>query len=659
MRERGRKVDRESEATEGIEGFITDITERRLADEAVQASEQRYRHLFENNLAGVYRTTFDGRMIEYNASMLAMLGLPEHPSSDDLDIVRFWADPKQRASFVDSVTSNGQVGNLEVEIRRPDGNNGWLLLNASLAAAGSEGRQTIEGTAIDITARKQAAAQLREKIAFLSTLLDAIPNPVFYKDADGRYRGCNRAFERFIGTDLDQVIGKTAADIAPPELAAEYTRRDRAIFEKPGTQVYESKVVAADGVVREVEFSKATYADADGNVAGLVGVITDLTSHREIEAALHQAQKMEALGQLAGGVAHDFNNLLQAMMWLVEELGNPDLADNDRAAAHDEMKSLVSRASQLTRQLLLFSRRESARPEVLDLNDVLRSSESLLRRLLRENILLESRPADRPVAVHADRGQLEQVIVNLAVNAQDAMANGGRLTLGVSVTDEHAFIEVTDTGDGIPEAVIARIFEPFFTTKERGKGTGLGLSVVHGIVSANGGVIDVTSSEGEGTSFTIRLPLSDADAPKAHRPHAASRESHDVPNDIAGTVLVVDDEPAVLEVLRRSLEHDGFEVVTAGDVAEALHSLDGRRPTLLVTDMVLPDGSGVELIDTVRRTWTDLPVVLVSGYTERESTIREATDSGTIEFLQKPFSVNDLKSVVRQALAGPRKELEA
>ncbi len=523
--ERGQNVGTDDAGRTVLEGFIADVTAKRRAEEAVQASERRYRQLFERNQAGVFRSTLDGRILACNDAFARMFGLGSPAAVDRIEAHQLYVSPEDRDRLVRDLEHDGQVTNHEMRGRRLDGEEIWVLENVGLVE-GDEGETLLEGTVIDVTERKRMEEQLR------------------------------------------------------------------------------------------------------------------------------QAQKMEAIGQLAGGVAHDFNNLLQALGGLVEECRVPDQDHAGRHRALDEMASLVERGARLTRQMLLFSRHETPRPEVVDLNDVVRTSEGLLRRLLRENISLRVELQDRPAVVEADRGQLGQVLMNLAVNAADAMAQGGALLIRVGAENGHVLIEVADTGHGIPDEVRERIFEPFFTTKERGKGTGLGLSVVHGIVTSNGGSIDVSSRPGEGTTFSIRLPRSEATP--ATKP-ASVEESRAVaaPDEVnTGIVLVVDDEPAVREVLRRMLDRQGFEVETAGTLAEALGNANGSGLALLVTDMVLPDGNGLDLVAAMRERTPGLPALLVSGYTEQEASVHEASVAGTVHFLQKPFSVGDLNAAVSRALAG-------
>jgi two-component system, cell cycle sensor histidine kinase and response regulator CckA len=390
------------------------------------------------------------------------------------------------------------------------------------------------------------------------------------------------------------------------------------------------------------------------------GSIADITDRLQLEAQLRQAQKMEAIGQLAGGVAHDFNNLLTVIAGycgiLLDRLPPDDPLRSDVRAIADA----GHRAASLTQRLLAFSRRAVLTPKVIDVNSVVRETEHILRRLIGEDILLTVALVPGGGLIKVDPGHLGQVLINLAVNARDALPAGGGLTirtervdLGAAVTisgqdmpaGHYVRLVVSDTGHGMAPDVRSRIFEPFFTTKAVGKGTGLGLAVVHGFVKQSGGYIEVDSEEGKGSTFSISLPIieeSQVIAPALPADVGARGEE---------TILLVEDEEAVRHLLARGLRNYGFTVMTASDGAEALRLVHDRRPhiDLLATDVVMPNMSGRDLADRLRRERAGLKVLFMSGYTD-DTLLRHGVYEAREAFLQKPFALQAFASKVREIL---------
>ena len=377
-------------------------------------------------------------------------------------------------------------------------------------------------------------------------------------------------------------------------------------------------------------------ADERG-VTGLRGLIVDVTESRELETRFLQAQKMQAVGQLAGGVAHDFNNMLTAIIGysgllavrLTDSESRDDLAEIDRAA---------KRAQGLTEQLLAFSRRQAPRSELLDLGELVAGLEAMLRRLIDEDIELVVEPGGRTVLLEGDGGRLEQAVINLVINARDAMPSGGRLTVSVGTSGGDAVLSVRDTGTGMDDATRARIFEPFFTTKEPGKGTGLGMATVYTIVDALGGRIAVDSAPGEGTEIRVALPM-------------VTPEREPEPEPTRPTVLIVEDEAALRKLVRHVLEADGKRVLDAADGRAALEVLEreGDGIDLLITDVVMPGMNGPELVEIVSERWPALKVIYSSGYTDSRLAGR-GFDETKVELLRKPFTVDELRRRVDEAL---------
>ena len=410
-------------------------------------------------------------------------------------------------------------------------------------------------------------------------------------------------------------------------------------------------------------------------VAGLRGLgdaavlllLKDNSEEAKLKRQVAQATKMQAVGQLAGGVAHDFNNILTAiighcdLMLLRHTPGDTDYDDIQ------QIKSNSNRAAGLTRQLLAFSRQQTLRPQVLQLPDVVSEVSHLLKRLLGETVQLVVKHGRDLGPVRADPGQLEQVIVNLSVNARDAMASGGGGALTIQtyavkadqVADlgsdilpiaDYSALSIADTGTGIPAAILGKVFEPFFTTKEVGKGTGLGLSTVYGIVKQSGGFIFADSTVGEGTRFVIYLPVHRVE--ETARPRKAAKSEAQEP-ELWGTatILLVEDEAMVRTVAERALARHGYKVLTANNGEEALERLEqaGEQVALLISDVVMPLMDGPTMVREVRKSHPDMPILFMSGYAEEQ--LRKSIDIANVAFLPKPFSVQALAEAARRALA--------
>jgi signal transduction histidine kinase/CheY-like chemotaxis protein len=412
-------------------------------------------------------------------------------------------------------------------------------------------------------------------------------------------------------------------------------------------------------VTRTYSATRGVYRDAQGKVIGLIGIARDVTEMKRLEEQFRQAQKMEAVGRLAGGVAHDFNNLLGIIIGYGDIVSRRMVSDDPLRLKMEQILKAAARAAALTRQLLAFSRQQVLQPKILDLNVVVSEIEDMLRRLIGEDVVLVTMPGPGLRSVEGDQGQLQQVIMNLAVNARDAMPNGGKLrveTCNVDVDEAYAaryppmrpgpyvMLVITDTGSGMDANVQARIFEPFFTTKELGRGTGLGLSTVYGIVQQSGGHIYVDSEVGVGTSFRIYLPRA-AGVP-------LQRAEGKPPSLVGGseTVLLAEDESHLRELVREILEGSGYRVLIARDGTEALEIASGHAGPihLMVTDVIMPGVSGREAADAIRQTRPEMKVLYVSGYTD-DAILRHGV-LGSAAFLEKPFARDRLLREVRELL---------
>ena len=497
--------------------------------------------------------------------------------------------------------------------------------------------------------------------ANLQSLLDVLPVGLALVDRDGRFLTANKAF-RTAGGIRGETLPAFPSDLVVKEdkgAVADAVRRNT-----------RGPAMAGDLAVRLAHQPAEPVALTIAGLRGLgepavLLLLKDNSEEAKLKRQVAQATKMQAVGQLAGGVAHDFNNILTAILGhcdLMLMRHTPGDSDYDDI---QQIRSNSNRAAGLTRQLLAFSRQQTLRPQILQLPDVVAEVSHLLKRLLGETVELVLKHGRDLGPVRADPGQLEQVIVNLAVNARDAMQareGGGTLTiqtyavradqvadLGSDIlpTADYSALSIEDTGTGIPPSILGKVFEPFFTTKEVGKGTGLGLSTVYGIVKQSGGFIFADSKVGEGTRFTIYLPVHASDAPVASR--AASK-----PKDSelwgTGTVLLVEDEPMVRTVAERALTRHGYTVVTANNGEEALEVIARGEPiALLISDVVMPLMDGPTMVREARKSRPDLPILFMSGYAEEQ--LRKSIDIDHVAFLPKPFSVQELAEAARKVLA--------
>ncbi len=502
--------------------------------------------------------------------------------------------------------------------------------------------------------RRRASAAAREQaLETLRAAMEAAPVAIYSLDLRGEVRLWNRAAERIFGWPAEDVVGHqlpfagSGLGEESAELAA--AGRARAVVRRP----------RRDGTSVEVNISRSPTDGSDGLVTGMMSVAIDVSDVRKLEVQLRLAQRMEAVGRLAAGVAHDFNNLLTAILGFTDLL----VEDLDRiGAGHseaDEIRRAALRAVELTRQLLAFGRQQVLEPQQLDLNDVVSRVERLLRRLVGENVALRAELAGDLGTVRADPSQVEQVIVNLAVNARDAMPHGGDLTIETAnveldprYVERHSLVPpgayvllaVTDTGSGMDAETLRRAFEPFFTTKPKGTGTGLGLATVYGIVKQSGGYVWVYSEPGHGTTFKVYLP----------RTYAAPSATP-VPEPVVSlagseTVLVVEDQPELRELARRVLAGHGYHVLVATQGVDALRVAEHAGPIdLLITDVIMPGMSGREVALLLGAIRPDLKVLYVSGYPD-ESIVHHGVLEAGIAFLQKPFSADALARKVRRVL---------
>ena len=637
--------------------------------------------------------------------------------------------------------------------------------------------------------RKEAEDAVFAQNFFLQNLINTIPNPVFYKDTAGIYRGCNRAFEDFVGLPREEIVGRTVFEVHAEEVAEKFFEHDTGLFNHGGTEIYDTVIRLRSGPTRDVIISKAVYTDSSGRISGLIGVMIDITDRKyaearlkesqealwslinatketlvlmdpegkiltanetfaerlgrdaegvvglnlfdnlpaevaeyrraqtgrvvqtgkpacfddrrgerlyrsyaypvfderggvskiaifaaditerkraeeersKLQAQLRQSQKMEAIGTLAGGIAHDFNNILTALVGYGALLQMGLGKDNPLKMYADQILSSSEKAAQLTQSLLAFSRKQPITLKPLKLNDIVRGTEKLLKRLLTEDILFETRLTPDDTTILGDATQVDQILFNLVTNARDVMSRGGTLTIetrralidggfvrahGYGETGNYVVISVSDTGTGMDENTKDHIFDPFFTTKEVGKGTGLGLSTVYGIVKQHNGYINVESEINVGSAFHIYFPAVAAAVEEEESPAPQVKKGRE-------TILVAEDNEAVRTLIRTILGKYGYTIIEAVDGEDAVNKFHGQRNVdLLIIDSVMPKKNGREVYDEICGTWPHVKALFMSGYT-RDIVLDKGIEEKNFHFISKPLSPNDLLAKVREVLDGP------
>jgi len=619
---------------ERIAMTFENVTEMVGARRALQESEGRFRSAFHASSVGMALTALDGSFAQVNNRLAQMLGY--EPGELSKLNVRDVTHSEDIDADVESIVDMraGKIDSYQREKRyvRKDGSVMWAELTVSLVRGYDDTPTHVVSHVKDITAQREA------NLLFAATFEHSVV-PMIVADDDRRIVDLNEAAAELLGTTHEEATALRVDDLLQGEPVPDLWQG----FLSDGTWEAEVSLQRPDGSERRIEFA----ATADVRPGRHIAVVRDLTRTKELETQLRQAQKMEAVGRLAGGIAHDFNNLLTAISgyseFLIEGL------DDERLRRHaDEIRKAAARAASLTGQLLAFSRRQVLQPRALDLNAVVSDMDMMLRRLIGEDVELVALLDPHVSPVQADPTQVEQVIVNLAVNARDAMPNGGSVTIETSdvSTDDGDFVELrmTDTGIGMTEAERQQLFDPFYTTKEGG--TGLGLATVYGIVEQSGGTIEVDTAPGMGSSFRIWLPRArvPAELPVAVPAAAAPRMGDE-------TILLVEDETVVRHLVAEILENNGYTVMQAGDGPSALELLrrHSGKLDLLLTDVVMPGMSGPEVAQAVTSMRPGTQVLYTSGYTDSAIGHHGVLEPG-IAFLQKPFSADDLTRKVRVLL---------
>jgi len=652
-----------------------DITERKRA-EAELLREKEFTEKLLESLPGIF-FLYDStcHLKRWNKAHETAMGF----TSDELRdwYIPDWHETPEDAAvgmaLVKQVLETGVAGSFETTLINKEGH--FIPYLISVTRLMTLDGPVMMGIGIDITERKQ----VEEERTRLAAILDNTSDVVVMNYPGGGLFYLNAAGRRVLGWDETAALDSHDLSELYPTWAYNLLRDEAMpVVNQKGFWQGETAILGAGGRAIPVSQLLMAHRAADGHVEYYSSIMHDITERKraeearaKLEAQLHQSQKMEAIGQLAGGVAHDFNNILTAVFGqldlAIQTLESQGPSASDLLEGMHQIERSAHRAAALTRQLLAFSRRQIIRPEVLNLNTTLCDFEKMLRRLLTENVTLERNLAPDLAAIKADAGQLEQVIMNLVVNARDAMPNGGYLTLETrnvvldssyvalhpgAQSGEHVLLAVSDTGQGMDAATLEHIFEPFFTTKAKGQGTGLGLSTVYGIVNQAGGHVDVYSEPGKGTTFKVYLPA-------VHEPVAIAKSERAEAAQLRGveTVMICEDEEVVRELTARMITGAGYNVLVAASPARALKlAAEHNGPLdLLITDVIMPEMNGRQLADALLKLRPQVRTLFVSGYTANVIAHHGVLNEG-VDFLEKPYSRHALLVRIREMLDRPRRE---
>jgi len=663
----------------GYIGSCIDITDRKIAEmNAAQAAgnlelrvaertaelleaTNRMRRFFESNLIGLMYCDASGRIHDANDAFLKMLGRSrEELLNNELSWIALTApefrDGDERV--LHELMENGTCPAFEKEFLRKDGTRvSVLAAGALLYGAGGE----IIGYILDISELTKA----RQKIELLARIVETTDDAILSLSLDGRIQSWNKGAEQLFGYSSSELIGAPESILLPPEQRQASIDLLRQHGDTESTEHFESVRKRRNGSIIPVSIALSPIHDRNGNLTGAAQIIRDLTEAKranELEERYRHAQRIESVGRLAGGIAHDFNNLLMVITSYSELLQEHLPPEHPGRRYIAEVISAAERGSSLTQQMLAFSRRQVLSAEVINLDAVICETLKMLGRMIGEDITLDYQPSPDLWSIKADAGQIVQVLLNLAVNARDAVPQGGSVlirtcnrVLDSSYPGENALIapgryvvlSVADTGTGIPEEIRDHIFEPFFTTKELGKGAGLGLSMVYGIVQQSGGYISVESKPGGGTHFDLYFPATDesvAQSPSMTKP-ATAKEGN--------TILLVEDESALRASIADFLTEHGFSILQASDGLDALRVADSHTGpiSVVLTDVVMPRLNGKELVERLSAQRPEIKVLYMSGYAD-ERVGRHALLENGAAFLQKPFTFSKLLAKMRELVTG-------
>ena len=635
---------------------LTDITDRRREEDRLRQSEDRYRVLVESSQDQIFVIDRDDRVEYVNRAAAERF----HTSPDQL-IGRLRSDifppdvAARQSRNLGQVIGTGQPLQAEGPALYGDGEV-WLATSLVPLLDAEGGVRAVLGVSRDITARRKGEERLRAAEQRLRAVLANAPLVLWVSDRDGRFTFCAGRALTALGLTPEAVVGRSTEDLQTAGMA--------------GLGEYGSRALAGESFRAQMQWRDATFEewyapleDEQGAVSGVIGVGVDVTEWRTLEEQLSKAQRMDAIGRLAGGIAHDFNNNLTAILGFAELILSQIGDDKPISGDLREMQRAANRAADLVRRLLAFGRRQVFQPVALDVNQVIESLQGMLERLIGDRIEITTDLMANPPLVSGDPGQLEQVVMNLVLNARDAMPDGGTLRISTGDVDiapgdrlrpssvppgRYLRLAVRDSGVGMDAPTKAQLFEPFFTTKPIGEGTGLGLSTVYGIIRQFNGFLHVESEVGKGSTFQVFMPALDR---AARQPAAAAANVSTGALVGRETILLVEDEETVRRFARVALERHGFRVIEASSVGEALIQVEAAETPidLVLTDVVMPGGNGPEFADRLRQMRPDVAVLYMSGYPA--GMIRDGALDPSVRLLAKPFTTVELLASIRELLA--------
>jgi two-component system, cell cycle sensor histidine kinase and response regulator CckA len=617
---------------------------------------EHYQALIAHTPDLLYRTDLQGRITFISPSVYRLSGYTTDEAVGMKMAEEVYFFPEERKAFLDRLEKKGSVENFEARLKRKDGSIWWASTNAHFYMNKEGGIIGVEGITRDISEIKAAEKALRDSEELFRLAFHTSPDSInLNRLADGLYIDINDGFTKIMGYSREDVIGKTSLSLNIWKNSEDRQRLLDGLTENGFVENLEAEFIGKDGKIRIGLMSARLLEINEGKV--ILSITRDITERKRLEQQLRQAQKFEAIATLAGGIAHDFNNLLMGIQ------GRASLVASELEFSHPHMEHIqaienyIRSATDLTKQLLGFARGGKYEVNPTDINELVSNSAKMFGRTKKE-IQIHIKLQDPPPVVEIDRSQIEQVLLNLLVNAWQAMPGGGNIYLEIRIVTlddvycepyhakpgSYAKISVTDTGIGMDESIRNRIFDPFFTTKGKGLGTGLGLASAYGIVTNHHGIITVYSESGHGTTFNIYLPLSDKPAYRE-----GGRERGIIKG--SGTILIVDDEEMILEVGRAMLEKLGYRVIAANSGEQAIDVVRraGDELDMVVLDLIMPGMNGGKAFNAIRQIHPDIPVMLSSGYS-MNGQAEEIMKQGCNGFIQKPFNLSDLSQKIRDIM---------
>ncbi len=647
------------------------VAELQQTRDALKASEEHYRSLFDGIPVGLFQTTCDGEFLDANPALIAMLRFPDRQTLFAAHAQNIYFDSSDRKTWMSQMNDQGGVQAYEMRLRRYDGTEIWMASSSRTVYDKAGLVLYYEGSLVDTTERRLADEALKKSEAGFKalyeeskrvqevyrSLINSSPDAIVTCSLEKHVTYISPMFTSLFGWTAAELLGHSIPFVPETEKEKTLTAIGRVIESGTPCQGLETRRTTKDGRLIDVSLSASRYHDHEGHPAGILLILRDISAAKRLEEHLQQVERLEAIATLAGGIAHDFNNLLMVVQGTISLLLYSTHEEDSHYKHFVNIEKQVHRGSQLTKQLLGYARKGKYDVRPLNLNDLIAASAETLGQT-RKDIRIHYHLADQLKAVEADAYQMEQVFMNLFINAADAMSGGGQLTLttqNIAATDipdrlresrTGAYVQLSfeDTGIGMDAKTMDRIFEPFFTTKEISKGTGLGLASVYGIIKSHGGVIDVASEPGAGTTFSLYLPASD----KTISPRIARQRKT---LEGRGTILLIDDEKPVLDVASEMLGSIGYTTIKAENGRRGIEKYRERQSQidLVILDIVMPDMNGGEVFDRLKEINSDVTVLLSSGYSI-DGRATEILNRGCKGFIQKPFGMEDLAEKIHSIL---------